>query len=123
MQAGDTFLPDAGGSHLWVVLSDPDANPDKVLLVSLTTWNEHKEQTCIVNRGEHEWVTHRSCVAYGMARIVTRQQLVDGRNSGALRVQAPLAAALLQRIRERAGDSERLSEEAFDILLEQGLAE
>jgi hypothetical protein len=36
MDIGTTFLPDAGGSHLWVVISDPKIDAENVLIVSLT---------------------------------------------------------------------------------------
>jgi hypothetical protein len=41
MQAGDTFyLPDkAADGHLWVVISEPAKNPDRILLVSMTSYD------------------------------------------------------------------------------------
>ncbi len=41
MNAGDTFrIPQPGtslDSHLWVVISDPVVDPDRVLIVNFTT--------------------------------------------------------------------------------------
>jgi hypothetical protein len=41
MEAGDTFyLPDkVADGHLWVVISNPAKNPDRVLLVSMTSYH------------------------------------------------------------------------------------
>jgi hypothetical protein len=78
-EVGTTFLMDVGGSHLWVVISDPQADPDQVVIVSLTTWHARKDQSCIIERGEHPWATHRACVFYAKAMIVTEQQIFEGR--------------------------------------------
>jgi hypothetical protein len=44
MEAGDTFyLPDkAADGHLWIVISAPGKNPDRVLLVSMTSYDVDK---------------------------------------------------------------------------------
>jgi hypothetical protein len=58
MELGTTFLPDAGGSHLWVIISDPSIDPDHVLIVSLTTDRDYKDRLCVLDRGAHPLVTH-----------------------------------------------------------------
>ena len=37
MEAGDCFRFRERDDHLWIVLSDPQQNPDRVLVVNLTT--------------------------------------------------------------------------------------
>ena len=53
MEAGDTFyLPDkAADEHLWIVISDPGKNPDRVLLVSMTSYDVDKEDVCLIDAG------------------------------------------------------------------------
>jgi hypothetical protein len=46
--------------HLWIVLSDTDSFPEQVVIVNMTTWREHKDQACIVDRNEHPALTHRT---------------------------------------------------------------
>ena len=120
MEGGFTFLTDVD-RHLWIVLSDPIRDPDRVVIVSITTLAPHKEQTCIVHRGEHPWVTHDSCVAFRFARIVSSTLLVESRYKGLLQLQEPLSAALLTHIRESSARSTGLPIEVADILIEQGL--
>jgi hypothetical protein len=125
MNAGDTFLLAAEHAdidpHLWVILSDPVKDTARVLIVSITTLRPHKDQACIIRRGEHLWVTHDSCVAYEHARIVKLEQLRGLRNAGKLVTQDPVSAKLLTRMRSSAADSERLEMQYADLLIEQGL--
>lgn len=120
MEGGFTFLTDVE-RHLWVVLSDPSQDAERVVIVSITTLAPHKEQTCILRRGSHPWVTHDSCVAFGFARIVRLTTLVEARYKGLLRLQEPLSPALLDLIRKSAANSTGLPIEAADILIDQGL--
>ncbi|HEV3258506.1 MAG TPA: hypothetical protein VG013_16635 [Gemmataceae bacterium] len=120
MEVGTTFLPDAGGSHLWVIVSDPRQDPDHILIVSLTTWTDCKDSTCIVERGEHPWATHRTCVFYRKAMIVTLAEIHDGKDTGRLKVQDPMPPDLLQRIWTGAAQSDFLSGAAKRLLQQQG---
>ena len=65
MEAGDTFyLPDkSADGHLWIVVSDPERNPNRVLLVSMTSHDVGKEDVCLIVAGEHPKVTHKTCIS------------------------------------------------------------
>ncbi|MFO0807516.1 MAG: hypothetical protein U0746_02740 [Gemmataceae bacterium] len=123
MRAGDTFLASnpALENHLWVVISNPDADPDRVLCVSLTTAAAHKEDACLVQPGEHPWVTHLTCVAYDKAKAVRLDDLFRLKDSGTIVKKDPVSPELLQRIREKSLDSIDLPMEFADLLADQGL--
>jgi hypothetical protein len=108
MDAGATFVLAEEhqdiDDHLWIVLSDPALDPNKVLLVSLTTHKPHKDQACLVQPSEHPWVRHPSCVAYDFARVVTLEALKQLRYSGKVQMREPLSPALLLRVRRCAAD-------------------
>ena len=127
MEAGSTFLLSEEhqdiDKHLWVVLSDPTKNDREVLIVSLTTHKPHKDQACIVDPGEHPWVTHKTCVAYDFARTLSLEQLKELRYSGSIQLNEPVSKALLARIRQSAGNSVRLKMKYADLLIDQGLLE
>lgn len=97
MEAGDTFLlvNKKLDDHLWVILSDPQKDTRQILIVSLTTAAPHKESVCLLQAGEHPWVTHETCVAYNTARLVTLANLHAWKDAGHLEMQAPLSAGLL----------------------------
>ncbi len=121
MEAGFTFTMVALDQHLWVVLSDPVKDPENVLLVNLTTLGPRKEQACVLTHNDHPWVRHPTCVNYGDAVVTTLAKLRDAKNGGAITLQDPVSAALLQRMREGALASERMSLDNADILINQGL--
>jgi hypothetical protein len=125
VQAGDAFLLGDKGleDHLWVILSDPTKDAQRVLLISLTTAAPHKESVCLIQAGEHPWVRHETCVAYDKAKVVSLDQLYALKNKGLIQLQAPVSAILLKRIRDSAADSVDLAIELADILSEQELVD
>ncbi len=78
MKAGDAFyIRDRSvDTHLWVVISDPQKDPGRVIMVSVTTFEDYKEDVCPIDAGDHPRVTHRSCVAYHEARMTTLERLI-----------------------------------------------
>ena len=54
MNPGDTFtLADRSvDSHLWIVVSDPAIDPERVLFVSMTSYDITKEKVCLLDVGD-----------------------------------------------------------------------
>ncbi len=121
MVAVDTFIRKDADAHLWIVLSDPSIDPEKVLIVNLTTLDARKEQICVLNRGDHPWIKHETCVNFADSIITTLAKLNAARAGGALQMRAPLSPGLLKKIREAVLDSERIPMDNADVLIEQGL--
>jgi hypothetical protein len=73
MKAGDTLLIDDPGttldSHLWIVISDPDVDPEHVVIVNLTSYRADKDQACVLDKGDHPYLSHRTCVETGGPRL------------------------------------------------------
>jgi hypothetical protein len=126
MEAGTAFLssdPKSRREHLWVILSDPKKNDQNVLIANVTTLDDRKERICILQRGEHPLITHESCIHYEESRITTLKALYEGKDAGLIKVVEPVAPLLLQRMREGAMASVRISLDNAELLLEQGLVE
>ncbi len=123
MRIGDTFLRTDSDKHLWIVLSDPEKDSDNVLLVNMTSWTATKESACILNRGDHPWIRHKTCINYDDfdTVVTTLTDLQNAKDAGAVIVQKPLSKAVLRRVLEGATASERLSLEKAEILENQGL--
>ena len=123
MEAGDTFyLPDkAADGHLWIVISDPAKNPDRVLLVSMTSYDVDKEDVCLIDAGEHPKVKHKTCICYKPARATSLENLRRLRDTGYLAMQEPVSAELLQRIRRGVSLSRRIDLEHIELMEEQEL--
>jgi hypothetical protein len=101
VKAGDTILIPLPGtsldSHLWMVLSDPDANGECVL-VNFTSWRADKDQACVVEVEEHPYVTRKTCVNYRDAKICKAADLDALIAASKLRNHSALSPALLVRI-------------------------
>jgi len=126
MDAGTTFLaidPDSGKEHLWVVLSDPKKDAEKVLIVSLTTPQAWREQVCIVHRHEHAWLKYDSWVNYSDSKVRPLALLYEGKDKGLLKLMDSVSPEVLQRIRDAALESVRMPLENADVLIEQGLVD
>jgi hypothetical protein len=125
VKTGDAFyIRDRSvDTHLWVVVSDTEKDPDRVVMISITTFEDHKEAACIVSRSDHPRINHKSCVAYNEARMTTLVQLNTLEDGGLLSVQSPVSDELLTRIREGVSKSMRIKPKFIDILLEQEVIE
>jgi hypothetical protein len=121
VSAGDTFLVVAPFNHLYVVCSDPAADPVQVLIVNFTTFRPKEETCCIVTPGEHAFIRHRSCVRYKDARIVPVKSLIALLDSAQMSRREPVSKELLARIRGGASNSEYLPEECRRFLKNQSL--
>jgi hypothetical protein len=121
MHCGDAFLKTGSDKHLWIVLSDPNVDPENVLIVNLTTYDSRKESACILKSGDHCWITHDTCVNYEDAMVTTLDKLNAAKDGGALKMQTCLADNVLRKILDGVLASARISLKKADILIKQGL--
>ncbi len=100
MRPGDAFLWDG---HLWIVLSDPAANDTRVFVANLTS--TPFDPTCVLEPGDHPFITHRSYVFYKEARCPSLVRLAALRQSGGMTPQPPFRPEVFNRIRAGALES------------------
>jgi hypothetical protein len=125
MNAGDTFfITDRRvDAHLWIVISDPSKDSERVILVSATTYESHKESVCLLEAGDHPAISHKTCIAYNETRMTSLEKLRALQQGGHLRVQPPVSNAVLARIRDGVSNSRRIKYKYVEILLEQEVIE
>ena len=75
----------------------------------------------MIERGEHPFVTHRSCLAYIEARVLSRDNFYTLKDGGYLKLQEPVSNDLLGRMREAAAKTQNLKPVFKEILQRQGL--
>jgi hypothetical protein len=125
MKAGDTFRPAENTVdqfiHLWVIISDPEQDPDEVLIVSLTEYHPKKDTACILGPGDHPFIHKKTCVAYNLANAPSLDELVQARDSGDLVPNDPMRPDVLERIRKQSSLSTKMDPAYWDILERQGL--
>ena len=123
---GDTFfLVDKDvDQHLYVIISRPDLNPNQIIVANLTTWHILKDQSCILEKGVHEHVTHKTCIRYDSANMVfSLQQFEKLVSGGHLDLQPAVSENILLCILRGAAISKEIPLGNLEILREQGLVE
>ncbi|MFI5460885.1 MAG: hypothetical protein ACHRXM_36200 [Isosphaerales bacterium] len=125
MKAGDTFyIRDRSvDAHLWVVISDPEKDAERVVIVSMTTYENYKEDACLLDVGDHPRISHKTCIAYNEARMTALEKLIALRDGGQLSMQALLSPEVLARIRNGVSKSTKINYKYIEFLLDQGVIE
>jgi hypothetical protein len=122
---GDTFrLADRDTSaHLHIMISDPVKDPDHIVTVNFTSWQAHKDQSCVVEKGEHRSISKRSCVHYRKTtpHLITLAQYEQFVATRQLIPDDPVSPDLLQRVLQGAAMSRFLALGSRQILVNQGL--
>jgi hypothetical protein len=120
---GDTFLLNNReiNNHLFVIISDPEQDDRRIATANFTSWRADKDQSCIVDAGEHRFLTHRSCIYYGEDRLISLDQYNTLLGSGHVLSHDPVSKTLLGRILDGAKVSPYLPFGKRQILIEQGL--
>ena len=102
MKLGDTFkIPQPGtslDSLLWMVLSDPVQNAACILIVNFTSKRADSELACVLQKGEHPFVHHETCVNYAGAKVVSTAQIEKLLEKGLLQPHAAVSQDLLARM-------------------------
>lgn len=87
------------GTHAWFVLTDPDAETDRVVLVMLVTERPHTDGTVCLGVRDHPFIRHASNVDYGTATFAPASKLESKLSDGVASLDPDMSAALLQRVR------------------------
>jgi|GEM_PF-1500264 len=105
--------------HMWVILSDPTKYPAALVAVSLTTWTPRKDDSCILDIGDHPFVNRKTCVAYQYADITTTHALTRGLRVGAIQELPPVRPEIVRRIVAGALATAQMTREARAVLERQ----
>ena len=128
LQAGETFREigsDNADPHWWIVVSDPGAFPDNLVVVNFTTLRPRKDQSCLIPSGYQLNDAVRfdcdKCVAYHFAKITTTEKLISRADRGEIEMPGRARAVILTRVREGAGRTRALPAGVKRELLRQGI--
>jgi hypothetical protein len=116
---GDTFLAGEeihGKHHLWIVINDPSQHCDAALFVNVTTMSAIGETTCVLQAGEHPFITHQSCARYASARTALVSELDKLEATRLIIRQAAASARLIAKVRAGAAASPRLPQKYLALL-------
>ena len=124
MNGGDAFrLVGVADRHTWVILSDPAQDPDRILIVSFTSYTAGvgMDASCVVDITEFSVLTNRSSVYYEDVREAPLAALQAIRQAGRLQTRSPVSAPLLRKIRDGAIVSPECKEKYKRFLRDQGI--
>lgn len=111
--------------HLQVIISEPSLNSDKIVIVNITSWKECatglNDGSCIVNAGEHPFITHKSYVYYRKAHCSTLRMLEDAFSQSLMEKREDCTKELLGKILDGAANSRFIPFEIIELLEEQSL--
>ena len=114
LSLGDAIRVD---EHVCVIASHPSQNQDKVFLVAFTSFEPYKDDSCLVQPGEHPRVSHLTCVAYDFFENPLFRLATLARHETC----EPVSKALLVRILDGAKTTKRINMAAWCLLDDQGL--
>jgi hypothetical protein len=104
MACGDAFLMPAPGGpvtpHLWIFVTERNPETHFAVIVSVTTLSEGKDQTIILRRGDHVFITHDSSISYRHARIVDCRQIDAQVQAKTIEPRAACTPKLLKEIQD-----------------------
>jgi hypothetical protein len=103
-----------------MVISDPTIG-EYCVIVNFTAWRADKDQACVVEVGEHPYISKKTCVNYRDAKKVRASDLDALVASENLKRLAPLSDDLLAKIRKAVPNS-RMNRDCVQLLVDQGLA-
>ena len=125
MNAGDAFLIENkhGIKHLHIIVSDPVQNSDCVYLVMISTFEERREDSCILTAGDHPRINHQSVVVYKKppAVITSVSMLSQLVASHTITPQPPVSDEVLAKIQEGCKVSRHIESRIETMLYQQGL--
>lgn len=104
MKAGDTFhvrSPSSTKSHLYIVVTGVDAKGNLVI-ANVTTQDQGKDQSCVLNVGDHPFLTRESVVNYAEALIAKEENVLSGARGGVVQHDVPVPHDVLNRVQQGA---------------------
>lgn len=100
MNAGETFHAASPGSwrkHLWIAVTDPDANGELVI-ANITSQASNKDQSCILDVGDHPFISKQSVVNYAEACITSDEDIRRAARGGAIQLDVPVTGGALAKV-------------------------
>ncbi len=119
---GSAFCLKGAGSHLRIIITDPQLNGGHAVVVPVITFRKewpNPDDACLLKPGEHSFLRVLSAIDYSLARVRDVSKLDAAFARGEIELFPSVSTAILQRILEGAKKSFRLKDEASVAILEK----
>ena len=124
IEIGQTYLnkrTDEVRQHLWLVLSDPHQDPERVVIANISTdRGKNSGPDCILLPGEHPFVTRQSEIRCAEARITSVAKLDELVQKKLVEQKDDMSAALLAKAQRALRASSLVANGIKRILQSQG---
>ena len=100
MNAGDTLHianPGSTQKHLYVALTDPDSG-GRLVIANVTSQGHGKDQSCVLNVGDHPFIKRESVINYADALIPREADLREAVQTGIAQSDAAVSPRVLAKI-------------------------
>ena len=112
LSVGDTFLvstaPYFDTEHLFIIIAI-EKSSNSALMVNVTSHKGGCDESCVLNIGDHPFVTHRSVINYADARIANIDKIAESIASGSFKGHYPVSSHILERIQQGGLSSSAIS--------------
>jgi hypothetical protein len=117
-ELGSTYRCNLPPRHIWIIISDPEQNDDRFVLVNLTSLTGScVDDACILENADYPpYITQRTTVAYSrfkIGNVTAMQALLEGRQFYEM---PDIPAETLQKIIDGAHNSPELPNTAKSML-------
>jgi hypothetical protein len=120
LSAGDTFVgptpPSFKFDHLFIVLAVEESSPRQALFVNVTSKQTGCDETCLLNIGDHPFITHASVINYGDAVLADADKLEQAIRQNTFRAHKAVSESLLKKIQNGARTSDAFPPKYLDYL-------
>jgi hypothetical protein len=117
LNAGSTFLlptpPRYDTKHLWVVLA---IIADKTLAVNVTSKTLDCDMSCMLRKGDHNFILHDSIINYADAMLMKSSELEAVIKANGVTLKDPVSYRLLSKIKAGAKVSDAFPTGLRDLL-------
>jgi hypothetical protein len=118
LKPGFAFLYESD-DHLFFMASS--IQESQVLILNLTTVRTFSDTSCVIQPGEHPFVSVPSCVAYNFAEFEAKATILSRVDDGSIIPHHPLSPQLMERIWDGADVTRHLPLKCRELLKRQGL--
>ena len=84
--------------HLWIVTTEPEGNPEEVVIVNLTTKRANSDITVILDSRDHRFIRHQTVISYADALFTKVVAVQDVIKNGLSKFDDDCSDNLLERI-------------------------
>lgn len=62
-------------NHVWVIVSDPLQDAEKIVFVNFTSHKDGKDESCVLLPGDHPFIIRKTIISYADAASASIEQL------------------------------------------------